>query len=36
MTYEILDGWWGVAGESIDAYLRINRMVAEYGANKTT
>jgi len=35
MTYEILDGWWGDAGESIDAYLRVNRMVAEYGANKT-
>jgi len=35
MTYEILEGWWGDAGESIDAYLRVNRMVAEYGANKT-
>jgi glucose-1-phosphate thymidylyltransferase len=34
MTYEILEGWWGDAGESIDAYLRVNRMVAEYGANK--
>jgi len=36
MTYEILEGWWGDAGESIDAYLRVNRMVAEYGANKNT
>ncbi len=34
MTYDVLEGWWGDAGESIEAYLRINRMVAEYGANK--
>jgi glucose-1-phosphate thymidylyltransferase len=34
MTYDVLDGWWGDAGESIEAYLRVNRMVAEYGANK--
>jgi hypothetical protein len=34
MTYDVLDGWWGDAGESIDAYLRVNKMVAEYGANK--
>jgi len=36
MTYDVLDGWWGDAGESIDAYLRVNRLVAEYGANKTS
>jgi glucose-1-phosphate thymidylyltransferase len=36
LAYDILDGWWGDAGESIEAYLRINRMVAEYGANKIT
>lgn len=35
MAYNILDGWWGDAGESIEAYLRVNRLVAEYGANKT-
>jgi len=35
MKYNVLDGWWGDAGESIDAYLRVNKMVAEYGANKT-
>lgn len=29
MTYEILEGWWGDAGESIDAYLRINNLIAE-------
>jgi glucose-1-phosphate thymidylyltransferase len=34
MRYDILDGWWGDAGESIEAYLRVNKMVAEYGANK--
>jgi glucose-1-phosphate thymidylyltransferase len=36
LAYDVLDGWWGDAGESIEAYLRINRMVAEYGANKIT
>ncbi len=35
MTFDVLEGWWGDAGESIEAYLRVNRMVAEYGANKT-
>ncbi len=34
MTHDALDGWWGDAGESIESYLRVNRMVAEYGANK--
>ncbi len=34
MTYDVMDGWWGDAGESIEAYLRVNRMVAEYGTNK--
>ncbi|MEK7476889.1 MAG: sugar phosphate nucleotidyltransferase [Candidatus Coatesbacteria bacterium] len=34
MAYDVLDGWWGDAGESIEAYLRVQRMVAEYGANK--
>jgi glucose-1-phosphate thymidylyltransferase len=36
MTYDILDDWWGDAGESIEAYLRVNRLVAERGANKTS
>ena len=36
MSYDILDGWWGDAGESIEAYLRVQRMVAEYGANKAS
>jgi glucose-1-phosphate thymidylyltransferase len=33
MVHDILDGWWGDAGESIEAYLRINRLVADLGAN---
>jgi len=36
MTYDILEGWWGDAGESIESYLRVGRMVAEYGANEKT
>jgi len=28
MTYEILEGWWGDAGESIDALLRVSNLVA--------
>ena len=36
MQYDVLEGWWGDAGESIEAYLRVNKMVAEYGANKIT
>lgn len=34
MSHDVLDGWWGDAGESIEAYLRVNRLVAERGANK--
>ncbi len=34
MTYEILEGWWGDAGESIDALLKVNNLVARDGANK--
>lgn len=28
MTYEILDGWWADAGESIEALLKANNLVA--------
>jgi len=35
MTYEILDGWWGDAGESIDELLRVSNLVAQTGANHT-
>jgi glucose-1-phosphate thymidylyltransferase len=34
MTYEELEGWWGDAGESIDALYRVSGMVAKCGANK--
>jgi len=34
MTYEILNGWWADAGESIDALLDANTLVAKTGANK--
>jgi glucose-1-phosphate thymidylyltransferase len=34
MQYDILDGFWGDAGESIDAYYAVNDFVRENGANK--
>jgi len=34
MTYEMLDGWWGDAGESVDALYRVSALVARGGANK--
>jgi len=34
MTFEVLEGWWADAGESIDSYLEANIMVARSGANK--
>ena len=34
MAYDILDGFWGDAGESIDAYYKVNDFVRTYGANK--
>ena len=35
MEYEILDGFWGDAGESIDAYYSVNDFVRQHGVNKT-
>jgi len=35
MTYEILDGFWGDAGESIDSYYAVNDFVRQHGANKS-
>jgi glucose-1-phosphate thymidylyltransferase len=35
MTYEELNGWWGDAGESIDALYHVSGLVARGGANKT-
>lgn len=33
LEYDVLEGFWGDAGESIDAWLSINNYVAKYGAN---
>jgi glucose-1-phosphate thymidylyltransferase len=34
MGYDVLDGFWGDAGESIDAYYAVNDFVRQNGANK--
>jgi glucose-1-phosphate thymidylyltransferase len=34
MAYDVLEGFWGDAGESIDAYYVVNDYVRENGANK--
>ncbi len=34
IEYDILDGFWGDAGESIDAYYEVNDYVRSHGANK--
>jgi glucose-1-phosphate thymidylyltransferase len=34
MEYDVLEGFWGDAGESIDAYYEVNDFVREHGANK--
>jgi glucose-1-phosphate thymidylyltransferase len=34
MEFDVLEGFWGDAGESIDAYYRVNDFVRENGANK--
>ncbi|MEA2685968.1 MAG: glucose-phosphate thymidylyltransferase [Actinomycetota bacterium] len=34
IEYDILDGFWGDAGESIDAYYEVNDHVRAHGANK--
>jgi glucose-1-phosphate thymidylyltransferase len=33
MEYELLEGFWGDAGESIDAYYAVNDFVRGHGAN---
>jgi len=33
MRYDVLDGFWGDAGESIDAYYVVNDFVRAFGAN---
>ncbi len=34
MEYDVLEGFWGDAGESIQAYYTVNDFVREHGANK--
>ena len=34
IEYDVLDGFWGDAGESIDAYYQVNDYVRAHGANK--
>ncbi len=34
MEYDVLEGFWGDAGESIDAYYSVNDFVRANGANK--
>lgn len=35
MAYDVLEGFWGDAGESIEAYYAVNDFVRANGANKT-
>jgi glucose-1-phosphate thymidylyltransferase len=34
MEYDVIDGFWGDAGESIDAYYSVNDHVRAHGANR--
>lgn len=34
MEYDLMEGFWGDAGESIDAYYTVNDFVRQHGANK--
>jgi glucose-1-phosphate thymidylyltransferase len=34
MEYDVLEGFWGDAGESIDAYYEVNDFVRGHGANR--
>jgi glucose-1-phosphate thymidylyltransferase len=33
MAYDVIEGYWGDAGESIDAYYAVNDQVRKHGAN---
>jgi len=35
MAYDVLDGFWGDAGESIDAYYAVNDFVRAHGPTRT-
>jgi glucose-1-phosphate thymidylyltransferase len=34
MTYDIVEGWWADAGESVDSWVDATQLVAKSGANK--
>jgi glucose-1-phosphate thymidylyltransferase len=34
LSHDVLDGYWGDAGESIDTYYAVNDFVRHHGANK--
>jgi glucose-1-phosphate thymidylyltransferase len=34
MEYDVVEGFWGDAGESIDAYYSVNDFVRKHGANR--
>jgi glucose-1-phosphate thymidylyltransferase len=34
MAYELLEGYWGDAGESVDAYYEVNDFVRRHGVNR--
>jgi glucose-1-phosphate thymidylyltransferase len=34
MQYDVLEGYWGDAGESIEAYYAVNDFVRANGVNK--
>jgi glucose-1-phosphate thymidylyltransferase len=34
MAYDIVEGFWGDAGESIDAFYEVNDYVRSHGANR--
>jgi glucose-1-phosphate thymidylyltransferase len=34
MDYDVIEGFWGDAGESIDAYYEVNDFVRSHGANR--
>ncbi len=34
MTYSVLDGWWGDAGESFESMIEVSNLVFDTGANK--
>jgi glucose-1-phosphate thymidylyltransferase len=36
MTYELVEGWWADAGESVDSWVEANRLVAAGGANNAS